>query len=144
MLKTNSKQVKEKIQDWLIEITREALMGQERQDVSQIEIQRQPITTADRIFQKEKDWEIKHYGRQQAFNDWQTGLNGTIPAYKLVLYGEALKNKIMEWLEETEAEANKYDEEANEKLFLWLVYREFEALLAKEKKQSKKQDKDNK
>ena len=139
MLKSNSKQVKEKIQAWIIELAKEGLQGYLPQkdyagQVTEHEIENTPMTAVNRIFEKEKGWELERTGRQAAFYDWQQGCCSTLPAYQRLLYGDAMKEKIKEWLEQTDAESAKYEDDECEKFFLWLVYREFECLLKIEQK----------
>ena len=86
MLRSTSKQVKDKIQGWLIELAKEGLQGYLPQkdydgQVTEQEIENTPMTAVNRMFEIEKAWQIKQEGRQNAFNDWQRGLCSCLPAY---------------------------------------------------------------
>jgi hypothetical protein len=139
MLRSTSKQVKDKIQGWLIELAKEGLQGYLPQkdydgQVTEHEIENTPMTAVNRMFEIEKAWQIKQEGRQNAFNDWQRGLCSCLPAYKSLVYYDAIRAKVQEWLEQTDAESARYEDEECDDYFLWLIFREFECIIKKEQK----------
>ena len=143
MLKSTCKEVKDKIQGWLIELAKEGLQGYLPQKdykghVTEQEIENTPMTAVNRMFEMEKGWQIAQEGRQTAFNDWQRGLCSCLPAYKSLVYYDAIRAKVQEWLEQTDSEANKYEDEVCDDYFLWLIFREFECLIKKEQKLTSK------
>ena len=138
MLKSNCKKVRERIQQYMLEQARNGLEGYLPQKaykefVTQQEIDDSPMTAVNRIFEQEKSWEIKHIGRPFAFIDWLRGLCSALPVYDGCYFRS--RQRLQEWLEQTDAEAARYEDFDVDVEILHLYWREFNALLEKEQRE---------
>lgn len=116
MLKTNSKQAKENIKNYIIN----------HFDCSNYDIE-EPETYKDickLIFdtmqaEKRNSKSINNYN---TFKDWVQGLPSILDT--CYYYNRSAINDLKEILEETETEVNKFTEEQAEEHLTWLLYRE--------------------
>jgi hypothetical protein len=139
MLHSNCMKVKTRIQQYILEQARNGLEGYLPQPkinydgyCTEQDIAYWPITTVDRIFRIEKSYEIKRIGRYRAFIDWLQGLCSALPVYDG--YYTVSRQRLAEWLEQTEAESMRYEDEEVDAKILHLFFREFTCLLEKEQK----------
>lgn len=137
MLKTNSKIVRERVQQYLLECARVGLA--DRQTDTAFDKVQYPMMAVNAIWHSEKSWEFeKKYRHFDIWCDWQTGLCSALPAYKASIYN--LREKLQEWLEQSDAQSSKYDDSQVEHEFFWLTYREFIKLLEKEQHKFNKEN----
>lgn len=129
-LKTNSKEVKQAIRNYLVENVTALL------DERGIETDK-PFTAYFEIVKTEKSYgKLHYYSDFQMFDDWLRGLGG---------FGDDIfytwdnngftrcKNTLASWLHETPEEMDKYSETQSEDLMCKLCWREFCFLMDKEK-----------
>lgn len=133
MLRTNSKQVREKIRHYIIDnFTMPSDLGFEGiEDPAEDNF----IEIAKVIYQvflmekydNENMRRYYHYNEQAAFIDWCSGLPSIFnPAY---YYRYSAVESLGNILEQTETEKNRFDEQAAEKLFTNLIYREIKKVV---------------
>ena len=136
-LRTTSKAVKEKIKCYLLENfsdwyneNRDYIL--ENNDISEID----PENFTDccnTIFYYLYDEVIKHNKRKMShfeyFKYWCEGLTSLIDT--TYLYNTSAVDLVGGWLEQTEAEKSKYNEQQAENLVTWLLYREISAHASK-------------
>ena len=83
--------------------------------------------TADFIIRTFHDEKVRHDKRNMSFQDYFTEWMQGLPSFGIgdfYYYGTDAKTILMQILEETESEANKYTDEESCKLLTWLIYRE--------------------
>lgn len=79
------------------------------------------------IFKREKPYEIRQYGERRAFGSW---LSGVASALDLTfLYRVSARDVVQAWLQQTDDEAESYDEWQSEERALGIVVREFFAMV---------------
>ena len=121
MLKTNSKQVKEKIRALISQLFDAS--SYEREDLNNADVNEQ-IKFIARTCWAELGHEVKRLGytHQEMFINWCQGLPSLLDTSAYYLHSAI---KILgDILEETEEERNRYTEEEAEKLLSYLIYRE--------------------
>ena len=122
MLKTNSKQARENIKQYIIEnFTPENYTDNPPQEFEQI------ATFILDCFRSEKyhlpeDFRYYHNNEKAAFADWCSGLPSVLDT--CYYYNRSAVEDVKNILEETDAEANKYTEQQAEELLTSLIYRE--------------------
>ena len=119
MLKTNTKTVKDRIRAYLMDCMRE-------EDIAENATEKEIVMYVYNRFLKEADWNIPQVGRTNAFTDWLRGL-----ALNVCFYYDEERELIRQWTDETQEEADKHDQEDVDKLYWWLLTREFFALVRK-------------
>ena len=130
MLKTNSKEVKEKINAYIMENFKDYTeRGADGRDIKFIK------NYIARAFINEKLWDkdnnhIKSMDRQgykstyEAFKDWMSGLPSVLDAD--YYYNISAINLVGDILEQTKEERNKYSESQAEELMTQLLFRELD------------------
>ena len=78
-------------------------------------------------FRREKAYEIRHFGERKAFRSWLFGLAGALSLP--FLYAESAHDLVQAWLQQTDDEADLYDEGESELRAVGLVVREFFAMV---------------
>ena len=118
MLRTNSKQARENIRQYITEnftpenYTEENIQGFE--NIAKFILD---------VFKEEYGNLILRYNTQQeAFKDWCSGLPSVLDT--CYYYNRSAVEDVKNILEETDAEANKYTEQQAEELLTSLIYRE--------------------
>lgn len=125
MLKTNSKQVKEKIKEWILKnFEWSNYEGYYKKPETYEEIKE----TIARICWDEKPRERGNI--QSMFEDWCQGLPSLIDTASYYCYGSAI-DLVGDILEQTKEERAKYDEVESEKMMTYLIYKEVEPYLFK-------------
>lgn len=127
-MRTTSKEVKERIREYLFEAMEAYAEVSEMAEASESrrgyveEILRRTYSN----FKKEMDWEVKRIGEQNTFTEWLKGLALPID----YCYADDKKH-VQEWLKQSNEEAAKYDDEDADNLYWWLLTREFFAMVKK-------------
>ena len=75
------------------------------------------------IFRLEYGWAVNRMGEYRAFMEWMRGLPSALHTLPLLTYSEA-RQTVAGWLQQTEAEAAKFDDSACCDMALHLVTRE--------------------
>lgn len=75
------------------------------------------------VFRLEYGWAVNRMGEYRAFMEWMRGLPSALHTLPLLTYSEA-RQIVAGWLQQTEAEAAKYDDAAVVDHALHLVARE--------------------
>lgn len=75
------------------------------------------------IFRLEYGWAVNRMGEYRAFMEWMRGLPSALHTLPLLTYSEA-RQIVAGWLQQTAAEAEKYDDTACCDMALHLVTRE--------------------
>ena len=118
MLKTNSKQARENIRQYIIEnFTPENYTEEDTQGFENI------AKFILDVFKEEYGNLIWRYNTQQeAFKNWCSGLPSVLDT--CYCYNRSAVEDVKNILEETDAEASKYNEQQAEELLTSLIYRE--------------------
>lgn len=129
MRKTNSKEVKQAVRNYLIENVKE--MIEERE----IETDK-PFTQYFKIINSEKFYQ-EYENNFEMFKDWLQGLGGFgddiyYNPSKRGYSGGKCQDILQDWLEQTKEEVEKYSNKKSEELMVYLCWREFEYLMKKE------------
>ena len=129
MLKTNSKAVKQAVRAYLMDAIRL------QEDLSPTATDAEAIRYTEERLRFEKSYEIKRsYGNLQlAFEDWIRGL-----ALDIEYCTADQRDILADWLEETQEEAARYEDEQVDELFYRLITREFLNMVDKAKKEAAK------
>ena len=122
MLKTNSKQVKEKIRKWISDNFDASSYDREELNNSDIEKQIQFIAY---ICWVELGHEVKRLGYtfQEMFINWCSGLPSLLNTASYYCYNSAVA-LVGDILEQTKEERSKYDETDAERLMSYMIYKE--------------------
>ena len=116
MLRSNSKNVLEKIRDYIVDGI----------DLEYFEIEAAPTFPAACKLILTACENEKRYSRSRngfdTFKDWAQGLPSAFNT--LYYYNVSAVDMLGEWLEETESEKEKYSESEAEERITWLIYRE--------------------
>lgn len=128
MLKTNSKTVNEKLKNIILSTYENDLEyytwdGKEaKKDYAGI---CSDILTA--FFEEKVKYDNRYkagrISKQDLFLDWMQGLPSAF-SFACDIFLSSSNDIVAGLLEQTETEKSKYDEEASEKLIVWLLYRE--------------------
>lgn len=128
MRKTNSKEVKQAVRKYLLESINFVL--EEREIVTD-----KPCTAYFQIIKEEKFYQT-YRNDFDMFEDFHQGLGGFgDDVYYLSSernHGLKCKDFLQDWLEQTNAEVDKYSNEESSKLMINLCWREFQYLMSKE------------
>lgn len=125
MLKTNSKQAREKIRNYIISLTYFEDENKNGEDFANF---KELATALDHQFIIEH-WSIENekryysYNEYNAFCDWCQGLPSVLDTADYYVHNRAI-TILGDLLEETEQERNKYTEEQAEQMLTYLIYRE--------------------
>ena len=125
MLKTNSKEVKNKIKNLIIDSYQNC---EEYYSYGDKEVKTEYNDICKDIlqaFKNEKRYNNDRISEQDLFCDWLQGLPSAFDLADDIFLGcNSAKNIVADLLEQTETESNKYTEEQSEKLLIYLLYRE--------------------
>lgn len=122
MLRTNSKQARENIRQYIIEnFTPENYTDNPPQEFEQIAAFILDCFRSEKYYLPE-DFRYYHNNEKAAFADWCAGLPSVLDTY--YYYNRSAVEDVKNILEETDAEANKYTEQQAEELLTSLIYRE--------------------
>lgn len=122
MLKTNSKEAKNRIRLWIMDHFEPENYGIEKPETFK-ESARIILET----FEKEYLYGYNmRRNRQEVFADWCYGLPSILDTTAYCYNGSAV-DLLGDLLDETPEERNKYDEMEAENLMTWLIYRELTA-----------------
>ena len=127
MLKTNSKQVKEKIKEWIINnFEWSNYEGYYKKPETYEEIK----GTIARICWDEKGWQVSkfHQSLLGMFKDWCEGLPSLLNTASYYCHGSTV-DLVGDILEQTQEERAKYDEAEAESLMTYLIYKEISSYL---------------
>lgn len=117
MLRTNSKQARENIKQYIVEnftpenYTDEEITGFE--NIAKFILE---------VFEKEMFYTSGRYTQAEVFESWCSGLPSVLDT--CYYYNRSAVEDLKKILEETDAEANKYTEQQAEELLTSLIYRE--------------------
>lgn len=120
MLRTNSKQARENIRQYIIEnftpenYTDEEITGFENIAKFILDVFKSEYYNCDYI--------TRRYTQAEAFKDWCSGLPSVLDT--CYYYNRSAVEDVKSILEETDAEANNYTEQQAEELLTSLIYRE--------------------
>lgn len=134
MLRTNSKKAKENIRLWILaNYTPEDYADAFQMETGVYTPENFPAVAASIMdaFHKEKGFDVRRYGLENAFRDWMQGLPSILHTYPL-LGGWSVSEIFGDWLEETTEEKETYskkDEDGRKAMgtALHLVFREIQA-----------------
>ena len=129
MLKTNSKEVNEKIKNLIIASYENC---EEYYSFDNKEVKTEYNDICKDIMQAfenemchDKRYLANRISKQDLFYNWLQGLPTAFDIADDIFLGyNSAKNLVGDLLEQTEVEKNKYTEEDSEKLIVWLLYRE--------------------
>ena len=122
MLKTNSKQARENIKQYIIEnFTPENYTDNPPQEFEQIAAFILDCFRSEKYHLPE-DFRYYHNNEKAAFADWSSGLPSVLDT--CYYYNRSAVEDVKNILEETDAEASKYNEQQAEELLTSLIYRE--------------------
>ena len=129
--KTNSKEVKQAVREYLKENVNALLEERE------IETEK-PFTAYFSIINNEKQYQ-KYNNDFEMFKDWLQGLGGFGDdiyyfSSKKGFEGGKCQDILQDWLQQTDEEAKKYTQSQSEELMLYLCWREFQYMIKKEGK----------
>ena len=122
MLKTNSKQVREAVKNFIVEnYTPENYGWKETTDFNEV---KELLNTAfyDEKVKLDNRYKAGHITRQELFEEWCGGLPTIFCTDDIYL--KSAVDLVGDMLEQTETERNKYTERDAEKLMVYLIYRE--------------------
>lgn len=125
MLKTNSKQVKEKIREYILEHFKEYYYQDNKKYIQQ------DLTNDDQIFlfimetiKQEYNHEIKRNYNFLSFNVFESYCRGLPSILNCDYYCNSAITLLGDILEQTQEERNKYTEEQAEEKLTYLIYKE--------------------
>lgn len=122
MLRTNSKQARENIRQYIIEnFTPENYTDNPPQEFEQIAAFILDCFRSEKYHSPE-DFRYYHSNEKAAFADWCSGLPSVLDT--CYYYNRSAVEDVKIILEETDAEASKYNEQQAEELLTSLIYRE--------------------
>lgn len=122
MLRTNSKQARENIRQYITEnFTPENYTDNPPQEFEQIAAFILDCFRSEKYHLPE-DFRYYHNNEKAAFADWCAGLPSVLDT--CYFYNRSAVEDVKNILEETDAEANKYTEQQAEELLTSLIYRE--------------------
>lgn len=129
MLKTNSKQVKEKVRAFISQNFDASSYDREDLNSADIELKLQFIA---RTCWAELKHEVKkcHYTHQEMFIHWCEGLPSLLDTASYYCHCSAV-DLVGDMLEQTKEERNKYTEADAERLLSYMIYREVSTYLYK-------------
>lgn len=93
--------------------------------------EQKPFTTCYNIFVSEYGFNIKRIGRYKAFSDWLRGLPS---ALSVDFYYDEERQLLKQWLQQTDAESEKYSDDKTDALYWQLLTMEFFKQYDKENK----------
>ena len=122
MLKTNSRQVKNKIREWISDNFEAS--SYDREDLNSAPIDKK-IAFIARTCWAELGHEVKRRGAsfQNMFIEWCQGLPSLLDTASYYCHCSAV-DLVGDMLEQTKEERNKYTEPEAERLFSYLIYKE--------------------
>lgn len=122
MLKTTSKPVKDAIRRYILDHINPDGYG-----IKSFATPEEAVLWCYEIFKREKSDEIHRYGERNAFRSWVRGLASALDLP--FLYAVLAHDLVQAWFQQTDAEAEDYDEEDSEFYAVELVVREFSAMV---------------
>ena len=122
MLKTNSKLVKERIRQLIVETANLEGYDIDTTDWNWMQIADKVREIA--LDEKSGDWYCRNMSLQERFTDWISGLPSVFDCDWH--YGASAITILGDILDETEAERNKYTEDDAERMLDYLIWREME------------------
>lgn len=119
MLKTNCKQARENIRNYIVNNYDASGYDVNQEATDFTEIANIILDT----FKDEMSWRLRRgENQQQAFVDWCQGLPSILNT--CYYYNRSAVADVATILEETAEEASRYSEQVAEQLLTWLIYRE--------------------
>ena len=121
MLKTNSKKAKENLKAYIMEHFDESYFDYDESPFEDLTDYKNVCTIIFNVMMEEKRYN-KSINDYETFKDWSQGLPSILDT--CYYYNRSAKVDLMNILEETEAEAEKFTEQQAEERLTWLLFRE--------------------